>query len=281
MLRHQEETTNAPQAAASAAETRVTPQELADALTAIEARRAERARQIEGTIPIGEAVRQLGLEVAPDEILEEVRAQRTRQAAVEEAQTRRATRPKAQPRLWLWLAPLTLSLFFIGLLRSMRSVPLAPQMAAPMVVSPVPASRQSAILVVDVAGGQGVLRTLAEVGDGRPVRCGWTDAMRLLPGGEAGNYGYMQGQEQSGPKRWQLIKHGGRIYLRGWLALPMSEAALQTGAVTLYSAPPSQGATRITLPVETSRYQGGTFGGEPEQFQLAISSLDGHAGEKW
>jgi hypothetical protein len=276
VLRHQEETSIAPHAAASAAETRVTPQELADALTAIEARRTERDRQIEGTIPIGEAVRQLGLEIAPDEILEEVRAQRTRQAAVEEAQTLRAAQPKARPRPWLWLVALVFAPFFLYSLRSGTRVPPSPA-ATPVLSS----SQQSAILVVDEIGERGVLRTLAEIGDGRPVRCGWTDAVSLLTGGEASSYGYMEGQEQSGPKRWRIIKHGGRIYLRGWLALPMSEAALQTGAVTLYSAPSSKEATPITLPVETSRYQGGTFGVEPEQIRLAISSLDKHAGEKW
>ncbi len=59
-----------------AASARVTPEELARAVARIEARQAEQARQQEATIPIGQAVEELGINVAPEEILAEVQAQR-------------------------------------------------------------------------------------------------------------------------------------------------------------------------------------------------------------
>ncbi len=78
----------------SAAQTRVTPEELAHAIASLEARRLDETRHQEGTIPIGEAVRELGLDATPEEVLAEVRAQReARNAAPPPSQ---ATPPPAQ-----------------------------------------------------------------------------------------------------------------------------------------------------------------------------------------
>ncbi len=60
----------------SAAQARVTPQELAQATAAIEARQNAIAQHEAATIPIGEAVHQLNLEATPEEVLAEVQAQR-------------------------------------------------------------------------------------------------------------------------------------------------------------------------------------------------------------
>jgi len=66
---------------ASAAQTRVTPEELAHAIASLEARKLEEVRLQENTIPIGQAVRELNLDATPEEVLAEVRAQRQAQAA--------------------------------------------------------------------------------------------------------------------------------------------------------------------------------------------------------
>ena len=66
----------APNAEYEAAQVRVTPQELAQATAAIEARQNARAQHEAATIPIGEAVHQLNLEATPEEVLAEVQAQR-------------------------------------------------------------------------------------------------------------------------------------------------------------------------------------------------------------
>lgn len=65
----------------AAAQTRVTPEELAHAIASLEARRLDAERLQAGTIPIGEAVRELNLDATPEEVLAEVRAQREAQAA--------------------------------------------------------------------------------------------------------------------------------------------------------------------------------------------------------
>lgn len=74
-----EEQKHDPQHSA-AASARVTPEELAQALACIEARQAEQAKQQKATIPIGQAVKELGLNAAPEEILAEIQAQRDQNA---------------------------------------------------------------------------------------------------------------------------------------------------------------------------------------------------------
>ena len=76
MLQHEEER----QADVPAAQARVTAEEFARAVARCQARREEAAQHLEGTVTIGEAVRELGLEATPEEILEEVQASRDRRA---------------------------------------------------------------------------------------------------------------------------------------------------------------------------------------------------------
>jgi len=71
MLKH-EDKLEAP--SQPAAQVRVTPEELATALSRIEARKDAGQRHADGTIPIGEAVQQLGLDTTPEEVLAEVQA---------------------------------------------------------------------------------------------------------------------------------------------------------------------------------------------------------------
>ena len=85
-----------PQAAApgSPAQARATAQEFAAAVAALEARRAEDlSGPPAGTVDIGEAVRELGLEDTPEDVWAEVQAQRLRP----EAGAGSARRPQAAP----------------------------------------------------------------------------------------------------------------------------------------------------------------------------------------
>ncbi len=68
--------TSAADPGLTAAQTRVNPQELADALKALQAHQEEAARHLDDTLPIGEALRELNLDATPEEVLAEVQAQR-------------------------------------------------------------------------------------------------------------------------------------------------------------------------------------------------------------
>src|ERR1051325_11109274 len=69
----QQKQTEAEQAG-RAADVRVSNQELVEAITAIEARRSDPA--FADTITLGDAVRQLSLDVSPEQILAEIEAKR-------------------------------------------------------------------------------------------------------------------------------------------------------------------------------------------------------------
>ena len=89
MLKHGEDTeADAP---VSAPQARVTPQELSDALAAIEARKQAEASRLAGTIPIEQAVSELHLDSSPEELWAEVQVQRGKaRTEAEQAQARAA-----------------------------------------------------------------------------------------------------------------------------------------------------------------------------------------------
>lgn len=73
MLKHEDNPQAQPQTPpSSAAQVRVTPEELAAAVTALQIRKEGQP----GTIAIGDAVEELGLDVTPEEVLAEVQARR-------------------------------------------------------------------------------------------------------------------------------------------------------------------------------------------------------------
>ena len=74
MLKNEAEGQSAP---TPAAQIRVTPEELAAALSALEADKQEAVRHRESTVPIGEVVSEMNLEVTPDEVWAQVQKQRS------------------------------------------------------------------------------------------------------------------------------------------------------------------------------------------------------------
>ena len=97
MLQHEpEQPLGTPAAPTPAAQIRVTSEELAQAINALEASRDEAARNLAGTVPIGEVVQELKLEATPEEIWAQVQKQRA-QAAEEEARRVRAAAVPVTP----------------------------------------------------------------------------------------------------------------------------------------------------------------------------------------
>lgn len=91
MLQHEPQEQEQP-APIPAAQIRVTSEELAQAINALEASKDEAARHLAGTVPIGEVVQELKLEATPEEVWAQVQKQRA-QAAQEEAARVRPTVP--------------------------------------------------------------------------------------------------------------------------------------------------------------------------------------------
>lgn len=93
MLQHEPQ----EQAAATpAAQIRVTAEELAQAINALEASKEEAAACLAGTVPIGEVVQELKLEATPEEVWAQVQRQRARLAAEAAAAQAAAAQKEAQ-----------------------------------------------------------------------------------------------------------------------------------------------------------------------------------------
>jgi len=90
MLQHEplEQTPETP-----AAQIRVTSEELAQAINALEASKDAAARHLAGTVPIGEVVQELKLEATPEEIWAQVQRQRAQAAQREAARAQPAAVP--------------------------------------------------------------------------------------------------------------------------------------------------------------------------------------------
>ncbi len=268
MLRHDDapETSTTPEARTTpAAQVRVTPQELAAALARLEARQGG----LDGTIPLGDAVQELGLNVTPDELLREIEAGR---ALPQEGKA--GTRQALSNRLRISIA-VALSLVLSGgaLLASLRmDEPAKPAVA----VITAPAAPQAAPLalpnnlLVRVRDGKMVL--LSEVPDGQPVLC---DLAAVDEGVKMTDFA-------PGVAHWNLIKHHGRVYLRGWIG-DMSDAALRSTIVTVHPSvsfvPTGLHPVPVTLPLSGFRLPPSLSNDTLINADHIVP--DGHLKEKW
>ena len=241
---------------------RVTPEELAAAVTALQIRKEGQP----GTIAIGDAVEELGLDVTPEEVLAEVQARRTKQGHL-----------KTRPFGWEFLGRIALVSAAAGLLgcglwlfldppqrNGVRAMPTAPFVP---IVSPNPVHLTVASDTI-VASPDGKLRLLWEVGDNQPVHCGFD-----LQGSAFTQF------SPANADNWTLIKHNGRVYVRGRILKMSREVLLHNGAdVTAVDNDP-QFVVPVTLPLDGFTAASGA--GSNVEFHANSVHLDKHAYEKW
>ncbi|MBV9848181.1 MAG: hypothetical protein JO250_00695 [Armatimonadetes bacterium] len=251
-----------------AAQVRVTAEEFARAVARYQARREEAAQHLEGTVTIGEAVRELGLEATPEELLQEVRAARTQQAR--QGKARRGSG-------LAWAGASVLALLFLGLTTlNLRHPPTAVSIP---VAAPVPAAPAETTIaappgtvVQDAGGRESILRTLGEVKDGVPVQ----SALSATPDGVSiANFSSMG-------TAWHLIKHDGHLYIRGWMAA-MSPAAMKTGPVEIYDmkAGVASGATPKPVTLRLDRLRVLSALSNDEMISAKGVVPDKHFAEPW
>ena len=80
----------------SAGQVRVTAEELATAINALEADKEQEARTLEGTVPIGQVVQELGLKATPEELWARIQVQRAEAYAPQSSMHGRRT-------VWVWI----------------------------------------------------------------------------------------------------------------------------------------------------------------------------------
>jgi hypothetical protein len=219
MLHHQTDSTEETSVSANA---RVTPEELAKALAAIEARQEQSATETANTIPIGDAIRQLGFDASSDEIWTEVQAQRQSQV-----QTIRTRMPR-KVRLRLWLAACAGVFGLVGIISAIDTQNTTSNVqitAPPMQMMMPPAPRT-------------FIKTLAEIQNHETFYCDADTAEKILKGSVplsqilVTDGAPTQGQEIS--SSWEFTKNNGKLSLHGFMA-PRSPAAMQAGEIPIYN----------------------------------------------
>lgn len=258
MLKHEDSPETPLQ---TAAQVRVTPEELASALSRLEARKDAGQRHADGTIPIGEAVQQLGIETTPEEVLAEVQAGR------QKVTLRKQRLPLGQRLvLALGLSGVLLGLALDGnALVQMRSRQWTP----PASVGSVPHSiLLSPNLLVSDSSGK--LVDFSTVKDDRPVQCNLVESYNQVRS--------YQWTSSSDPQNtWTLIKHGGHVYVRGWIG-NISPDVLETSGTEVFphQIQPNR-MVPITLPLRGFQTTPGPDNGA--WFHATDIHLDQHAND--
>jgi hypothetical protein len=258
MLKHEDSQETPLQ---TAAQVRVTPEELATALSRIEARKDAGQRHADGTIPIGEAMQQLGLEATPEEVLAEVQVGRR-------LATTQKKRPTHRQRLAL-LSGIGLGIIVLVGWWSVphpdasQALPTVSATLSPPQTAPKPISLDPNLTVGDASDK---IVVLSEVGDNQPVRCYYGDGS------------FQPFSVDGSGASWTLIKHSGRVYVRG-LMPRISGQALQRDGTDISTLDSSGFVVPITLPL--NGFQVMPEVGSNVEFHAVNIRLDKHAYEKW
>lgn len=267
---------------------RVKREEFARAISALEARRQEESKYLEGTVAVEDTLRELQVDVSAEEVMQQIEAQRAGYAVEEEP--RRVWDPDKISDFKLVggivLVPL-LAVFLWANLYHPVSTPYRP-VSAPLVspsasASTTPSWRPPPTMPLDAtqwqAGESGfnassVLKPLSQVPDNQPVHCNSGSLEMLLgiyarqnidrhydprhPLGTRDPRVLAQSDQlfdvrTTSRKPWILIKHDGRLYLRAWVAAKFTQAQAEESIVTLHSSPrsfdPGVHPVQITLPL--------------------------------
>lgn len=208
MLKHED----IPQAQpSSAAQVRVTPEELAAAVTALQIRKEGQP----GTITIGDAVEELGLDATPEEVLAEV-------------QVLRAPKPK-QSRLGIttpYSKPVLIALAFTVSFGLILRSGLNAESDYAYQNTPRSMSTAPDITVEDKQESGINLLALDQVSDDQPVRVMLGDLFFFT-------------SFKSDRGSWLLIKHNGELYVRGFVdpnQSPLGTANKYGGSTTIYNS---------------------------------------------
>jgi len=204
----------------TASQTRVTPEELSQALTAIEARKQVEANRLAGTIPINQAVSELNLDSTPEEILVEVQAQRA-QAASRHNIPVPAFHPPAS------LTRQAVQAGYAAYQKTRDSGRRVPRWTGVAVVG---------VVLFSIFSGHHhpsprlhsapVFETLTQVPENTPVYGDMATVQEIATGTPPAQVRVSLGNDVD--NSWRLIKHGGQVYVQAY-TLPVTEQAIKAG----------------------------------------------------
>jgi hypothetical protein len=274
---------------------RVSAQELALAVATLEQRQAEAAHSQGETLLLDEAVRELGLPFSSREVWAEVQARRDRLAA--------EARSPSRFRVWM---------------RS-RKKAAGLALAAALLASAVAYGVQTQTVAEELAKNPVQHITLADVAKYEIVRQPTAHGVRLCTLAEVpeeatvivnassleiDNEYVDQNTQNDTPERlpqastdgepsvWRIVKHDGRLYVRGWVVYDVSPTAARLSGITIYSVPTALGGDHRMLPLTLratslpytgrgNNLRGWATGKDWQSLRYEDVRMDKHAGEKW
>ncbi len=272
MLKH-EDISQSPSSPAS--KVRVTPEELAAAITALQIRKEGQP----GTIAIGDAVEELGLDVTPEEVLAEVQA--WRQAKPKKERQSRGRRFV----LALGLVGILLGIGINSGILTQAQNSLQAQ-SSQLVPGTDPYHVEPGILALNPALPSPVVTTLAETPDGKTVYC----SVGGISVAATSRYTQEAQPEVNDPiteMSWPVVKHGKDLYVRGWTRVPLSKEAAKITNVEIFNKPnlPQLGANPQQVTVRLDGWAGIAYRRlNPDGtgvFVFHNLRLTTHAYEKW
>jgi hypothetical protein len=203
MLQNQQNEESGTAYVSPIANLKVTPEELAQAVGAIEAR-----RDLHGTsdkIAIGEAIQQLGLNMTPQEVYAEVRNQQARTVTPSLASPVSAT--TAPPRQRRGFRSVAGRLIFVGSIALNMYLITHPSVQhyaeAPQSAMTAPSSSLQKIPASSISGEQSGFARL-------------DDIYELANGKKAESVMVSQESAPSSQHNWKLVRLGNELHVRGW-----------------------------------------------------------------
>jgi hypothetical protein len=251
-----------PESAESAAQYRVSAQELSHVVGIIQARKEAEARQRANTVALGDAVDQLGLEMTPEELLAEIQADRTRRSgsARPKRQSNTQRRTFATFAICAGLAGMMVSSIHVHNLRremwESRNSPLFPPRdfvfegtpAAPeaVEVTEVPSQVMSTPAVVDVAPAEVQFRPFSQFGENDLAACD-LDSLREMANGKSASEVLAQPNIEN-DKLWTLVKQNGDVLVYAYGTPDELAAAINGHPAHLYASQ-HEGLLELQLPL--------------------------------
>lgn len=302
-----------------AAQTRVTKEELAKAISALESRKQEEAQQLEGTVVIGDVLQQLQIDAPAEDVLQEIQA------------IRRGQIPEKAPRKQFWNAERRAH---TALLSGIVFLPVAALAIAATILNPfhhisgattgVFSSQNSPLWMpqlpyfphgvtsvqMDEGGfnASSLLKPMSEIPDNQPIHCSTRSLTQVLndfiPNPDFRRVNYQGPYKILDPKHsaqskqlfdirpnlhrpWVLIKHDDRLYLRGWVAAKFTQEQAAGHRIVIHSSWESfdPGVQPHQLTVAADFNAGFSYGSGQTEFSPWVDAdritLDQYAWEKW
>lgn len=210
-----------PEPTESAAQYRVSPQELSHVVSIIQARKEAEARQRANTIALGDAVEQLGWEMTPDELLAEIQADRARRSGSARPKRQHQTQRRtfATFAICAGLAGMMVSSIHVhNLHREMwesRNSPLFLPRDFAGESTPAPPGietelNQDAPAVVVTTSAPAQFRAFSRFGESEPADCDF-DSVRDMANGKSAADVLVQSNGTGEDSLWTLIKQNGNV----------------------------------------------------------------------